>query len=143
MNSQDVKNAISGVLVVDKPVGMTSHDVVQVIRNNRMVELRPKEKVVVKQQDSVFMPQKEEEQLYNYYRSKEFVCENTPLWKLVEVLKEAYNVSIVIEREELRSLPLDVTFSNESLDVILDIIRQTFNTYNIQIARKGNTIILR
>ena len=33
MNSQDVKNAISGALVVDKPVGMTSHDVVQVIRN--------------------------------------------------------------------------------------------------------------
>ncbi len=33
INSQDVKNAISGVLVVDKPVGMTSHDVVQAIRN--------------------------------------------------------------------------------------------------------------
>src|SRR4026207_1542988 len=33
VNSQDVKNAISGVLVVDKPVGMTSHDVVQAIRN--------------------------------------------------------------------------------------------------------------
>lgn len=33
MESQDVRNAISGVLVVDKPVGMTSHDVVQAIRN--------------------------------------------------------------------------------------------------------------
>jgi len=33
VNNQDVKNAISGVLVVDKPVGMTSHDVVQAIRN--------------------------------------------------------------------------------------------------------------
>jgi tRNA pseudouridine55 synthase len=34
MNDQqyDATNAISGVLVVDKPVGMTSHDVVQVIR---------------------------------------------------------------------------------------------------------------
>lgn len=35
MNSSDgfdIRNAISGVLVVDKPVGMTSHDVVQVIR---------------------------------------------------------------------------------------------------------------
>jgi len=32
MNSQDVKNAVSGVLVVDKPVGMTSHDVVEIIR---------------------------------------------------------------------------------------------------------------
>jgi len=32
MESQDIKNAISGILVVDKPVGMTSHDVVDVIR---------------------------------------------------------------------------------------------------------------
>lgn len=36
MNSQndgfDIKNAISGVLVVDKPVGLTSHDVVQIVR---------------------------------------------------------------------------------------------------------------
>ena len=31
-NKFDIKNAISGVLVVDKPVGMTSHDVVQAIR---------------------------------------------------------------------------------------------------------------
>ncbi len=29
----DVKNAISGVLVVDKPVGLTSHEVVQIIRH--------------------------------------------------------------------------------------------------------------
>lgn len=35
MNNEDnfdMKNAISGVLVIDKPVGMTSHDVVQVVR---------------------------------------------------------------------------------------------------------------
>jgi tRNA pseudouridine55 synthase len=31
-NQFDIKNAISGVLVVDKPVGLTSHDVVQIIR---------------------------------------------------------------------------------------------------------------
>lgn len=33
MNSNmDLNNAISGVLVVDKPVGLTSHEVVQIIR---------------------------------------------------------------------------------------------------------------
>lgn len=31
-SSYDIKNAISGVLVVDKPVGLTSHDVVQIVR---------------------------------------------------------------------------------------------------------------
>lgn len=36
-NQFDVKNAISGVLVVDKPVGMTSHDVVQFIRNGTRI----------------------------------------------------------------------------------------------------------
>ncbi|GAB4486843.1 MAG: tRNA pseudouridine(55) synthase TruB [Anaerolineales bacterium] len=32
MDHQDIKNAISGVLVIDKPIGMTSHDVVNAIR---------------------------------------------------------------------------------------------------------------
>jgi len=32
MESQDIKNAISGILVVDKPTGMTSHDVVEIVR---------------------------------------------------------------------------------------------------------------
>ena len=30
--NSDLRNAISGVLVVDKPIGLTSHDVVQIIR---------------------------------------------------------------------------------------------------------------
>jgi tRNA pseudouridine55 synthase len=32
MESQDIRNAVSGILVVDKPVGLTSHDVVEIIR---------------------------------------------------------------------------------------------------------------
>ena len=32
MDQHHIKNVVSGVLVVDKPVGMTSHDVVQIIR---------------------------------------------------------------------------------------------------------------
>ena len=36
-SSFDLKNAISGVLVIDKPVGLTSHDVVQIIRNGTRI----------------------------------------------------------------------------------------------------------
>lgn len=32
MERDEIKNVVSGVLVVDKPVGLTSHDVVQIIR---------------------------------------------------------------------------------------------------------------
>ncbi len=33
----DIKNAISGVVVVDKPVGLTSHDVVQIVRKGTSI----------------------------------------------------------------------------------------------------------
>src|SRR5512138_2849624 len=32
MNDDQMMNIVSGVLVVDKPIGLTSHDVVQIIR---------------------------------------------------------------------------------------------------------------
>lgn len=32
MDNQQIKNVVSGVFVVDKPIGLTSHDVVQIIR---------------------------------------------------------------------------------------------------------------
>jgi ferric-dicitrate binding protein FerR (iron transport regulator) len=81
-----------------------------------------------------------EDKLYNYYRSKEFVCDDTPLWKLVEVLNEAYGVNIVIENKELRGLRLNTTFNNESLDTILDIVSQTFG---ITYTKEADRIILK
>ena len=117
--------------------------IVQVTHQGKSVELRPGEKLVVPAKDTALVVQKETDQLYNYYRSREFVCENTPLWKLVDVLNKAYNVNIVIERQELKGLRLNTTFSNESLDRILELITLTFNTDNIQIEKKEDRIILR
>ena len=114
--------------------------VVQVTRAGKTVELRPKEKVIVKSQDSVFVKEAEKEQLHNYYRTKEFVCDNTPLWKLVEVLNEAYDTTIIIDRPALRNLQISTTFTNESLDQILNVISLTFN---INVTRTEDTIRLR
>lgn len=114
--------------------------VVQVTRGGQTVELRPKEKATVKSQDSTFIKETEKEQLHNYYRTKEFVCDNTPLWKLVEVLNEAYDTTIIIDRPALRNLQISTTFTNESLDQILNVIKLTFN---INVTRTKDTIRLR
>ncbi|HTM90996.1 MAG TPA: FecR domain-containing protein [Flavisolibacter sp.] len=127
--------SVNGVIEVIVETG-----VVQVIRNNKMVELRPHEKARVTQQDSVLTKEKEQDELYTYYRSKEFVCDGTPLWKLVQALNEAYDAHIEIENSKLRSLPLTVTFNNESLDQILDVIGKTFD---ITVIKEKDRIILR
>jgi transmembrane sensor len=67
------------------------------------------------------------DKLYNYYRTKEFVCDDTPLWKLVQVVNEAYNVKIIIGRKELNDKTLTTTFYNESLEQVLEVIRLTFD----------------
>jgi ferric-dicitrate binding protein FerR (iron transport regulator) len=114
--------------------------VVQVKKRNRSVTLKPKEKVVIARQDTVLGKEASTDKLYNYYRTNEFVCDNTPLWKLVEVLNEAYASNIVIENEKLKNLPLTTTFYNESLDNVLNIISETFN---ITVERNSNKIILK
>jgi transmembrane sensor len=112
--------------------------IVEVIRTNNVIELQPKEKAIV-QKDSTMFKTTVTDKLYNYYRTKQFVCDNTPLWKLVTVLNEAYDANIVIGRDALRNLPLTTTFNNESLDFVLEIIRTTFD---ITVIHQNDKIIL-
>lgn len=114
--------------------------IVQVIKAGETIELKAGERTSLGQKDSTAAKEQSADKLYNYYISKTFVCDNTPLWKLVEKLNEAYGVNIKIEREQLRKLPLTVTFDEESLDTILNIISQTLM---IKISRNDNEIIIR
>ncbi|MEO8413822.1 MAG: FecR family protein [Ginsengibacter sp.] len=114
--------------------------IVQVIKNNKEIDLHPGERTFVKKEDSALVKENETGTLYDYYRTKEFECDNTPLWKLIEVLNQAYDANIIIERKELRNLPITTTFNNESLDNILEVIRQTFN---ISVTKTGNQTILK
>jgi transmembrane sensor len=113
--------------------------IVEVTRNNKTITLTPEQKVITQKSDTALTKQTTPDKLFNYYQSKEFVCDATPLWRLVEVLNEAYDANIIIGRKELRSLSLNTTFANESLDKILQIIAETFQ---LQVVKKGNQIVL-
>jgi len=114
--------------------------VVEVSKHENEVTLNPNEKATVSKDKENPVKQQITDELYNYYRTKEFVCNNTPLWRLVDVLNEAYGVNIVIADNRLRSLPLTTVFRNESLDTILVIVAETFN---VKVTREGNTIYLK
>lgn len=113
---------------------------VQVSRRQQTVELHPADRVDIAEGDSMITKKAVTDQLYNYYRTREFVCDNTPLWKLAEVLEEAYGTHIVIEQPSLRGLPLHATFKDQSLDAVLDVISKTFT---IKVEKKDNEIILK
>lgn len=113
--------------------------IVEVIRNNKTITLTPEQKVITQRNDTALTKQTDPDKLFNYYQSKEFVCDATPLWRLAEVLNEAYDVNIVIARKELRGLQINTTFSNESLDKILKVVAVTLQ---LEVIKKDNDIIL-
>ncbi len=120
----------------DNTAVIVNSGIVQVTKNGETIELTAGERITVTP-DITLQKSKQEDLLYNYYVSKTFICDNTPLWKLVEKLNEAYGVNITISNKELSSLPLSVTFSEEGLETILDILGETLM---ITITKEGNTI---
>ncbi len=113
--------------------------IVNVTRAGKTVELKANEEVIVNVKDSALTKEKVSDQLYKYYRTKEFVCDDTPLWKLVEVINEAYNSHVVIGNPALKDMGITTTFNNESLEQVLNVISLTLS---IRIIKEGDAIIL-
>jgi ferric-dicitrate binding protein FerR (iron transport regulator) len=131
--SFNVKNK-NGKTTVDVETG-----IVKVSKNKDQVELRHGEKVIIADHKPELIKSTSKGRLYNYYRNKELVCDETPLQDLVEALNEIYDVNIIIKNPSLKEKPLTTVFKDQSLDQVLEIIQETFR---IEIERKNNQILL-
>jgi ferric-dicitrate binding protein FerR (iron transport regulator) len=100
--------------------------------------VHPSEKLILRKGDTSLTKEKTMDQFYKYYRTSEFVCDNTPLSQLATSLEDAYNVRIVVD-PSLREKKINTIFRNQSLEQILDIIRETFG---IRVTRSGEQILL-
>jgi transmembrane sensor len=100
--------------------------IVKVSKNKASVELNALQKVVIRPEDKTFKIEGNNDQLYNYYRTKKFVANNTPLSRLAEVLSEAYGVNIQIHNKALWNIPITVTIKLEdSLSNVLKVLQAT------------------
>lgn len=113
---------------------------VRVAHAGRTIELQANERTLVATADSTLQKESQPDKLYNYYRTREFVCNDTPLWKLAEVLNEAYGVEITLTTGHARSQRINTTFNNESLERVLELISETCG---VEISRTGNQIEIR
>jgi ferric-dicitrate binding protein FerR (iron transport regulator) len=114
--------------------------IVAVKKKENEVSVNPNEKAIVLKSAEAPIKENNDDALYNYYRTKEFVCNATPLWRLVDVLNDAYGVNIVISNPRLKNLELTTTFRNEPIENILAVVGETLN---IHVERKGVDFILK
>jgi ferric-dicitrate binding protein FerR (iron transport regulator) len=139
-NVKVVGTSFNVKITTEKTEVVVETGIVEVAKSRYAIRVQPNERATVFKDREQPLKQKNPDLLYNYYRTKEFVCNGTPLYKLVEVLNEAYNVEIVIENEQIKNLALTTTFKNESLNDILQVISATFN---IKVEKSGKQILLK
>jgi len=114
--------------------------IVEVAKNDNTVRLTADERATVTKEEENPLKEKNEDRLYQYYRNKEFVLNGTPLWRLADVLGQAYGVNIIIANEDIRNLKLTTVFKDQPLQYILTVVGETLN---ITIEQKGADIVLR
>jgi ferric-dicitrate binding protein FerR (iron transport regulator) len=114
--------------------------IVEVSKNENIVRLSPKEKAIVNATSEKPLKENSSDMLYTYYRSNEFECINIPLWRVVEVLNEAYQAQIIIANPEIKDLRFRTNLINQNLDDNLAIIAETLD---ISIEKRGNEILLK
>ncbi|WP_316810227.1 FecR family protein [Pedobacter heparinus] len=114
--------------------------IVKVSLGKTEIALHKGEKAVIKNGTGKFRKAQNEDQLYNYYRSKEFVFNNTPLWRAAEVLNEAYGTQILIKDPAIKNRTINTTLrTTASLDYNLSII---CDPLDIRFVRNENQIVL-
>jgi ferric-dicitrate binding protein FerR (iron transport regulator) len=114
--------------------------VVQVIRKKIVIRLKPTETAEIDRRSGRITKGVAADRLYNFYRTNLLVADNTPLWRVVQILNDAYNANITIADKRIANRPISTTFIIGSLEDNLSVIRETFN---LQTVRKAGKIIIK
>jgi transmembrane sensor len=114
--------------------------IVEVISKKVTIRLQPKEKAEIDYQSGTITKGLSKDNFFNYYRTNEFVANQTPLWRIVEVLNAVYQVNILVPDPVLANRTLTTTLRLGALDPILDVIA---NTFNVRIVREPGKIIIK
>jgi transmembrane sensor len=114
--------------------------IVTVQIKNKSTKMLPHQKIFIGKGSEELVVEPNQDELYNYYRTNEFICNNTPLSQLVDALNKNYNVHIKILNPEAGKLRLTTRFSKENLDDILKIIS---GTLDVKIEHKKNEIFIK
>lgn len=113
--------------------------VVEVSKKKKAVKLNPHERATVSGDNDGPIKEANDDELYSYYKNNEFICEHTPLSRLVDALNDAYGVHIMVTGNA-GDRQITTTFKNKSLDEILTVVAETLG---VRIEKNGNEILIK
>lgn len=114
---------------------------VKVTRANETYTLSPSQKLTFLKSETKASLSTINSQLYQYYRSKMFVCDRTPLPDLVKTLSEVYKVEIKIANPVLEQQLLTSKFPTTA--PVQEILETVAMTLNARLEQQGAVYVIK
>ena len=72
------------------------------------------------------------------WKTRELIFEDSPLQEVADLIGKVYHVKVLIPRAELAACPITVTFNEQSLESVLNVLEMTLD---LEISHSGENII--
>lgn len=89
------------------------------------LELKPNEKAILDHSSGRLFKVTNDDPNYLSWKTRRFIFDDTSLKKALENLSNAYQVNIRLKTEHMSECPLTVSFDNQPLDAILEVLKAT------------------
>lgn len=109
-------------------------------RNGEVIKIKTGEKVNINCTTGELKKERNTDILYKYYRTHLFILNNTPLWRITDVLNQAYHLNMVIADDCLANQPITTTFKVGHINQTLYVICQTLRVHAV---KQGDKIMIR
>lgn len=104
---------------------------------NKSVQLTPGEKGAFASDNNALEETVNEDPNYESWNTRKLVFNETHISEVIEAINKAYNTNVVLTGTVSDSCQLTVSFDNQSLDAVLNVLE---NTLNLTYRRVGNQI---
>jgi ferric-dicitrate binding protein FerR (iron transport regulator) len=108
-------------------------------RPSEKIIMSPGEKVEVSKSSNKIAKAANEDDNYIAWKTKKMIFNNTSLGEIVKSINKVYNSNIVIIDKKLDNCRLTATFENQSLDAVLNVLKETLD---LNIIKSGSTVEL-
>jgi ferric-dicitrate binding protein FerR (iron transport regulator) len=91
------------------------------------IVLMPGEKVAFTKSDDSLIKEQNKDLNFMAWKTRQITFKNAPLVNVVDVLNDVYQSKISIEQDDLLNCTLTATFTDQSLDAVLNVIQSTLD----------------
>jgi transmembrane sensor len=99
--------------------------------------LEPGEKAEFSKTEQKIIKTENDDENYMSFKTKKLVFSDTPLDEIVQTLNKVYHADIKIKSKSIADCHVTVTFDNQSLDAVLNVLKATVN---LKIVKSGSSI---